>query len=181
MYFETQHLILRPFEAADLTLFSEINANAKVMRFFGAPYTTVETADMIARCADKQTRYGYAFSAVVTYDNNQLIGMAGLSRLEDGVPFAPCTEIGWRLTPSAWHNGYTTEAALAWLDYGFQTLGLTEVLSYTPELNIASYRVMQRLGMQRVADLDFDYPSLPEGDPLRPMLVCRMTNQAVLR
>jgi RimJ/RimL family protein N-acetyltransferase len=84
------------------------------------------------------------------------------------------------LTPSARHNGYVTEAALAWLDYGFQTLGLTEVLSYTPKLNIAFYREMQRLGMQRAADLYLDYPSLPEGGLLWPMLVCRMTNQAVL-
>ena len=52
---------------------------------------------------------------------------------------------------------------MAWLDYGFQRLGLTEVLSYTPKLNIPSYREIQRLGMQRLADLDLalDYPSLP--------------------
>ena len=48
----------------------------------------VEKADMIARCADRQTRYGYGFSAVVTRDNNQSIGIAGLSRLKDGVPSA---------------------------------------------------------------------------------------------
>ena len=88
MNLETQRLILRPFEAADFTLFSEINANAEVLRFFGASYTMVETAIMIARSADKQTRYGYAFSAVVTRDNNQSMDMAVLSRLEDGVPFA---------------------------------------------------------------------------------------------
>ena len=89
--------------------------------------------------------------------------MVVLSRLEDRVPFATYTEIGWRVTPLAWHNCCVTEAALAWLDYGFQTLGLTEVLSYTPKLNIPSYREIRRLGMQRLADLDLalDYPSLP--------------------
>ena len=54
---------------------------------------------------------------------------AGLSRLESGVPIAPCSEIGWRLTPSAWHKGYAAEAARAWLRYRFDTLGLTEILS----------------------------------------------------
>lgn len=73
--------------------------------------------------------------------------------------------------------GYGTEAAMAWLGYWFQRLGLTEFLSYDPKLNLASYKVMQILGMQRTVALDFDYPSLPEGDPLRPMLVCRITNQ----
>ena len=54
---------------------------------------------MLAKWADKQTRYGFA--AVETRHDKQLIGMAGLSRLEDGVPIAPCSEIGWRLTTSA--------------------------------------------------------------------------------
>ena len=122
---------------------------------------------MLARWAEKLTRYGYAFAAVETRHDKKLIGMAGLSRLESGVPIAPCSEIGWRLTPSAWHKGYATEAARAWLRYGFDTLGLTEILSYTPKLNLPSQRVMRRSDMQHAQDLDFDYSSLAEGDPLR--------------
>ena len=105
MHLQTDRLILRPFEAGDLKPFSHINADPEVMRFFPAPQTSEETAQMLARWADKQTRYGYGFAAVETRHDKQLIGMAGLSRLEDGVPIAPCSEIGWRLTPSAWHKG----------------------------------------------------------------------------
>ena len=151
MQLKTERLILRPFTSGDLPKFAEINADAEVMRYFSAPQTAVETR-----------HYG------------QLIGMAGLSRLEEGVPIAPCSEIGWRLTPSAWHKGYATEAARAWLNYGFDTLGLTEIFSYTPKLNLPSQRVMQRIGMQRAEDLDFDYSELPADDPLRPMVVYRL-------
>lgn len=129
---------------------------------------------MLAVWADKLARYGYVFAAVETRHDKQLIGMAGLSCLDEGVPIAPCSEIGWRLTPSAWHKGYATEAAHAWLNYGFDTLGLTKIFSYTPKLNLPSQRVMQRIGMQREEDLDFDYPGLPENDPLRPMVVYRL-------
>ena len=174
MNLQTERLILRPFTSGDLPKFAEINADAEVMRYFPAPLTAKETAKMLAVWADKLARYGYAFAAVETRHDGQLIGMAGLSRLEEGVPIAPCSEIGWRLTPSAWHKGYATEAARAWLSYGFDTLGLTEIFSYTPKLNLPSQRVMQRIGMQRAEDLDFDYSELPADDPLRPMVVYRL-------
>ena len=177
MHLQTDRLILRPFEAGDLKPFSHINVDPEFMRFFSAPQTSEETAQMLAKWADKQTRYGYGFAAVETRHDKQLIGMAGLSRLEDGVPIAPCSEIGWRLTPSAWHKGYATEAARAWLAYGFDTLGLSEIFSYTPRLNLASQRVMQRIGMQHAQALDFEYPALPEGHALRPMVVYRLPSQ----
>ena len=174
MHFQTDRLILRPFTPEDLPEFCEINADAEVMRFFFTPQTASKTAEMLARWAEKLTRYGYAFAAVETRHDKKLIGMAGLSRLESGVPIAPRSEIGWRLTPSAGHKGYATEAARAWLRYGFDTLGLTEILSYTPKLNLPSQRVMRRSDMQHAQVLDFDYPSLAERNPLRPMVVCRL-------
>ena len=177
MHLQTDRLILRPFTPEDLPEFCEINADAEVMRFFFAPQTASETAEMLAGWAEKLTRYGFAFAAVETRHDKKLIGMAGLSRLESGVPIAPCSEIGWRLTPSAWHKGYATEAARAWLRYGFDTLGLTEILSYTPKLNLPSQRVMRRSDMQHAQDLDFDYPSLAEGNPLCPMVGYQVLSQ----
>ena len=66
MHLQTDRLILRPFEAGDLKPFSHINADPEVMRFFSAPQTSEETAQMLAKWADKQTRYGYGFAAVET-------------------------------------------------------------------------------------------------------------------
>ena len=132
---------------------------------------------MLVSWAEKLTRYGYAFAADETRHDKKLIGVAGLSRLESGVPIAPCREIGWRLNPSVWHKGYAAEAARAWLRYGFDTLGLTQVLSYTPKLNLPSQLVMRRSDMQRAQDLDFDYPSLAEGNPQCTMVVYRLLSQ----
>jgi len=174
---ETSRLILRPFEKNDLSAFSAINADPDVMRFFPAPYDTAKTAGMLDSFADKQHRFGYAFSAVERKSDGMLLGMAGLSRLEDGVPFAPCTEIGWRLTPAVWGKGYASEAALAWLGHGFTVLGMGEILAYTPRLNLPSEKVMQRIGMRRVQALDFDHPAIEDGHILKPMVVYRMTRQ----
>ncbi|MBV1866311.1 MAG: GNAT family N-acetyltransferase [Marinosulfonomonas sp.] len=171
---QTTRLILRPFNEGDLAAFSKINADPEVMRYFPAPYDAGQTAEMLIRFADKQERFGYAFSAVERKSDGVLLGMAGLSRLEDGAPFAPCTEIGWRLTPSVWGKGYASEAALAWISHGFTALGIDKIYSYTPRLNLPSEKVMRRIGMRRAEALDFDHPVIPDGDALKPMVVYRM-------
>lgn len=171
MTLETKRLILRPFKKTDFEAFAEINANPQVMRYFPKPYTPEQTAKMMEIWAQKQSRYGYAFSAAEEKETGVLLGMVGLSRLEEGIPLAPCTEIGWRLAPTAWGKGYASEAAAAWLNHGLETLGLSEILSFAPKLNIPSQKVMGRIGMNRAAHLDFDHPAIPNDSPLRPMAV----------
>ena len=59
MHLQTARLIVRPFTPEDLPEFCEINADAEVMRFFFAPQTAPETAEMLSRWAEKLTRYGW--------------------------------------------------------------------------------------------------------------------------
>lgn len=81
----------------------------------------------------------------------ECIGFIGLLDT-DHLPFLPAgtVEIGWRLAPEFWGHGYVTEAAEAWLAYGFETLGLEEIVSFAVKDNSRSTAVMERLGM--VAD-----------------------------
>jgi len=81
----------------------------------------------------------------------------------------PTVEVGWRLDPEFWGRGLATEGGRAALGYAFETLNLEEVVSiYEPE-NLASGRVMERLGMKRF--MDTTHPTL--GLPLR---VYRLTS-----
>ncbi len=59
----------------------------------------------------------------------------------------PVVEIGWTLLPAFWGRGYATEAARAALAYGFEIVGLEEIVSFTMVENRASRRVMERIGM----------------------------------
>lgn len=174
MQLETHRLILRPFAEQDIAEMAQLNADPQVMRFFPAPYTEEQTRAMIDIWATKLLDHGYAFSAVERKEDNKLLGMAGLSRLEKGAPIAPCTEIGWRFAADAWGQGFASEAARAWLDYGFKVLNLPEILSFAPKLNLPSLKVMERIGMHRCAELDFEHPIIPEGHDLRPMSVYRL-------
>ncbi len=92
----------------------------------------------------------------------------------------PCVEIGWRLAPQFWGRGHATEAAEAILAYGFRTLGLPEIVSFTALGNARSFAVMERLGMRRLPET-FDLLLLPEGHPHRPHCLYSLTREAWLR
>jgi ribosomal-protein-alanine N-acetyltransferase len=90
------------------------------------------------------------------------------------MPFAPGTEVGWRLARQYWGLGYATEAGAAAVLFGFGALGLEEILSFTSVLNLRSRRVMERLGMSYDQADDFDHPNIAEGHPLRPHVLYRL-------
>jgi RimJ/RimL family protein N-acetyltransferase len=69
-------------------------------------------------------------------------------------------EIGWRLAPEYWGKGYATEAAEAWLAFGFETLGLDEIVSFAVAGNRRSTAVMERIGMKADPASDFDHPAI---------------------
>ena len=74
-------------------------------------------------------------------------------------------EIGWRLTPEFWGKGYVTEAARAWLAFGFETLGVDEIVSFAVWNNNRSTAVMERIGMTADPSRDFDHPGIPDSHP----------------
>jgi RimJ/RimL family protein N-acetyltransferase len=85
-------------------------------------------------------------------------------------------EIGWRLATRFWNQGLATEGARAVLRFGFVTLGLEEIVSFTTTDNLASRRVMEKIGMRRDPADEFDHPGLGEGHPLRRHVLYRITS-----
>jgi ribosomal-protein-alanine N-acetyltransferase len=106
-------------------------------------------------------------------------GCVGLRAVSFDAPFTPCVEVLWRLARWAWGHGYATEAARAALRYGFGTLGLGEIVSFTTVANTRSQHVMTRLGMTHDPADDFDHPRLPPGHPLRRHVLFRITPDRV--
>jgi RimJ/RimL family protein N-acetyltransferase len=115
---------------------------------------------------------GFGWWALESRDTGEFVGRAGLDVVGDDVPFTG-VDIGWRLTRSAWGHGYATEAATACLAFGFDTLGLPEIVATTTADNLRSQAVMRRLGMTHDPADDFDDPSVPEG-PLRRCVLYRI-------
>ena len=67
-------------------------------------------------------------------------------------------EVGWRLAREHWGHGYATEAAREALRFGFEQVGLDEIVSFTVPANERSWRVMERIGLVRDPSGDFDHP-----------------------
>ena len=176
---ETPRLILRPWRKIDLSPFAEQNADPVVMRFL-APVLTREASDAYVERAEKHlSENGFCKWAVEAPGVSPFIGAVGLTRVKFDASFTPAVEVAWRLGRRYWGQGYATEAAAAAIADGFYRVGLTEIVAMTALGNVASMRVMERLGMTR--SIEFDYPNHPEGSPLRRHVLYRLPRPARYR
>lgn len=153
-----------------------MNADPEVREHLGEVLTREQSDASVALFLAEFDRRGYGWWAVEVRATGEFIGFAGLDDVEEDTPFDG-VEIGWRLARPAWGQGYATEAALAVLTYGFDTLELPEILAVTTAANLRSQAVMRRIGMTRSPADDFDDLTAPEG-PLRPNVVYRITRGA---
>ncbi|GAA5787399.1 GNAT family N-acetyltransferase [Chitiniphilus shinanonensis] len=172
----TERLILRPWRDDDLAPFAALNADPEVMRHFPAPLDRAQSDALAARWQQGIDERGWGLWAVALRDGGEFVGMVGLNPPVVVFPFSPCVEVGWRLAQRHWGRGYASEAARAALAFGFDTLGLDEIVSFTAVPNLRSQAVMRRLGMTRGDD--FDHPALAADHPLRRHVLYRLAAQA---
>jgi RimJ/RimL family protein N-acetyltransferase len=174
----TARLLLRPWRDSDLAAFAELNADPQVMEFFPAVLTRAESDEVAARVRRAFDERGYGLWAIEVPGVAEYIGFTGLSRPRFEAHFTPCVEIGWRLAAPHWGRGYATEASRAALRFAFEAVKLEEVVSFTVPENRRSIAVMEKLGLRRDPVDDFDHPLLPEGNPLRRHVLCRLRRSA---
>lgn len=156
----TERLLLRHWRDTDLDPWAALNADPEVRAHLGGVRTREESAASIARFQADLTARGWGWWALEVRAGGELAGFAGLDPVEEGRPFGG-VEIGWRLARWAWGKGYATEAARAVLAYGFETLGLAEVVAETAAENARSQAVMRRLGMTHEPAYDFTEDGRP--------------------
>jgi 3-dehydroquinate dehydratase / shikimate dehydrogenase len=169
----TERLTLDPWKKDDLAPFRRMNADPKVMEFFPNTLTGEQSDAMASKCQAHIEKHGWGLFAVHLKETSAFIGFIGLWPVSFQAHFTPATEIGWRLSSEYWGKGYATEGAKAALEYGFNQLGLKEIVSFTTEKNLRSRKVMQRLGMSYVREDDFDHPKLEDDSPLKPHVLYR--------
>jgi ribosomal-protein-alanine N-acetyltransferase len=170
----TERLILRPWRDSDLAPFAALNADPEVMEHFPAPLSREESDAVAARIRAALAEHGFGWWAVEAPGVAPFIGVIALAVPNFEAHFTPCVEVGWRLAKAFWGRGYATEGARECLRFGFETLGLDEVVSLTTTTNARSQAVMQRLGMTHNPADDFDHPKLPEGHRLRRHVLYRL-------
>ncbi|MEQ1864636.1 MAG: GNAT family N-acetyltransferase, partial [Micropepsaceae bacterium] len=175
---ESARLILRRWRDEDLEPFAAINADPAAMRFMPGVMTREETRALVARIDEHHKAHGFGIWALEAPGVAAFVGFLGLQNVGFEAPFTPAVEIGWRLAPAFWGKGYATEGAKAALRFGFEDLNLDQIVSFTVAANKPSWSVMERIGMVRDADGDFDHPRLPVGHALRRHVLYRMARDA---
>ena len=163
---------LRQWRDTDLDPLAEMGADPEVMRFFPTTLSRDESAAMLERMRRKIDEQGWGWWAV-DFDG-ELAGLTGLSVPRFDAPFMPCTEIAWRLRRKFWGRGLATLAARQAIAYGFKTLQLPEIVSFTARINQPSWKLMERLGFTRDEAGEFDHPLLPAGHPLQRHVLYRL-------
>lgn len=182
MRIETDRLILRSWEERDRVPLAAVLADPEVRQFYPSTLTSDQASAQLDSSIEKAAANGFHFGAAEFKTTGQFVGLIGLGHIPDETRAAirgqPLVEIGWLFDRAFWGLSLAPEGALAWLDYGFQTLGLPEVVAFTFEGNLPSQRVMEKIGMIRDHEADFDHPKIPLGHRLHRHVVYRIANPA---
>lgn len=143
-----------------------MNADSAVMEYFPDLLTRAESDALFEALKEGLVERGWGLWAAEIRSTGAFAGFVGLNLATFDAPFTPAMEIGWRLVPEHWDQGLATEAARCVLAYGFEQLGLDEIVSFTSVTNLRSRRVMEKLDMIYDTEGDFDHPRVPIGHPL---------------
>ena len=173
MTIETERLRLRQWQDKDYTHFAEMSQDADVMRYFPSTMSSSESTDFADRFREVIERQGWGIWAVALKQSDQFIGLTGLQHQPDRFEFSPCTEIAWRIARPFWRQGYASEAARAAVRYGFESIGLEQIVAFTVSGNDASIGVMRKLGMTTDGER-FLHPEMPADHPLAEHVLYRL-------
>ncbi len=142
---ETDRLRLRPFDDSDASALFSLHSIARVMRYWDAPpwRETSRAAQFIATCRQIAESGTGTRLAVERRADGSFIGWSALTRWN---PEYRSASMGYCFDDATWGRGYATEAGRALLQWGFSTLALNRVQAETDTRNVASARVLEKLG-----------------------------------
>lgn len=146
---ETSRLRLRLPHPADLDDYqTQVYGDPLVMRYLpgGVPRPIERTQAVIDLFAQHQAEHGFSVWAVELKNSRQFIGHCGLFCFTDAAE----VEVAYAFGTAYWGQGYAPEAARASLRYGFETANLSHILALAVPANLASQRVMQKIGMRHI-------------------------------
>ena len=147
---ETPRLFLRQFTEADASLIRQLNSEPGVLQYIPEPVPESDerARQIIADIILPQYKNNLGRWAVHLKETNEFIGWCGLKWLKETDEI----DLGYRFIPAAWGKGYATEAASHTLKYGLQQLQLKKIVAQAHIDNIASQKVLEKIGMQYVGE-----------------------------
>lgn len=164
---ETERLRLRTVEPRDRAALWAQCRDPAVMRYLLPVADEAALDAMIGRMHASHAEHGFAFWIVERRSDGAVMGVCGLKLGGPDTPIVDLVEIGWRFSKNYWGQGYAREAAQATLDWAWANLPAPQIVAITVPANVASWGLMERLGMHRILDGDFDHPLVADDSPLK--------------
>lgn len=159
MKLETERLLLRELNETDTEGMFELDSNPEVHTYLGSHQTIhkiEEASKIIEQVRLQYKENGIGRWAVIEKESGEFVGWSGL-KLEKGLPnYSPYYDLGYRFIPKFWGKGYATETAKFALQHGFLQLNLPLINATAQEPNIASNKVLRKVGFQFIETFQFE-------------------------
>jgi RimJ/RimL family protein N-acetyltransferase len=142
---QTERCIIRELTPEDAAFAFELNLDPLVLQFTGdGPFASLEDAKSFLENYDYNKLHRMGRWGVVRKSDEKVIGWCGLKYHPD----IDEVDLGYRFLIEHRNEGYATEASLACIDYGFNTLNLERIVANAVKENGASIKVMEKVGMK---------------------------------
>ncbi|AXG72766.1 N-acetyltransferase [Flavobacterium arcticum] len=154
---QSERLYYRELLPRDDEAMFSLDSDPEVHRYLGNnPVTNIEQSrDYIKSIRQQYQDNGIGRMAVILKETNEFIGWAGL-KLEHNVnDYAQFYDVGYRFMKKYWGNGYATESALFFVDYGFNKLKLEKINACAMVEHIASRRALEKSGLKFIENFDY--------------------------
>ncbi len=140
---------MRPHEMSDAAFMMYLNSDPEVVRYTGdSPFKDIQEAEVIMERLRKQFQFDRTGRFIVELkETGEPIGWCGLRWFPEVVMH----DLGYRFLKNAWGKGYATETSIACLSYGKNDLKLKRVFAKAMRENLASIRVLEKLGFKETA------------------------------
>lgn len=158
IHIETSRLQLRDIGMCDLDIMYALDSDPLVAEAIGGGPKSLEVVKGYIQFVNQQyVENGFGRWAIVLKEtNNEVIGWAGLKIEHNVNNHDSFYDIGYRLLPKYWNQGFATEASLAVLEYGFEMLHCNKICAYAVENNPASIRVLEKIGLKHISSFQGD-------------------------
>ena len=153
---ETERLLLRELLPTDDVGMFELDSNPQVHIYLGnKPVTSIEQVrEAIANIRQQYLENGIGRWAVILKETNEFIGWSGLKLEKNVNGYQTFYDLGYRFIQKHWGQGYAYETAKAFVDFGFNDMKLEKINAYADFDNLASRRVLEKVGMHFVNAFD---------------------------
>jgi len=149
----TNRLFLRRFSKGDLNAYAEIMGDYEVGKWFpnGDGYTREEAKRSLDTILGHWDKHGFGIWAITDQKKTAILGRCGLNLIAETSE----VEVDFVIARGFWGRGYATEAAKAALAYGFEMLNLDRIIALAKPENVASRRVVEKIGMRYLKDAEY--------------------------